>query len=336
MNCLQCLYHAEIKREFETISLIGPPEYCKLKLTLLHGYKPCEYFVGPGAKGVAGRLVKLGPYPLLEDGLREVITELPTADSQVATQLLQEFENAQDVFTLYQLQKFLAQHNIFIRAEDVEHIFRKDREFIVSTGNLSGYAVAAIEALILIKGSGGSQDLLNIRRQLGAVGKMEDYDCYLTAYFNPSRMVKQGLIKPDRKPRLLRGFENSTVFELAPKGDKILSGLEATAIELLKFIRKYDRCQVSEVRSYWLAHCANTMVSIFSLLKERLAEEQWSRPVFDRLVSQGLIDVERVGGNAFRPAHTGDTNLVTITKKGEDALEKEQNILKALSLCDFS
>lgn len=343
LNCLQCLYHAEIKREIDMISLVGAPEYCKLKLELLRGYDPCEYFIS--SYSWAQTMLEHGKIPgkeliLVERaGLREIVTgHVATPDRQDATQLIKEFEDKQDVVSLYRLQKFLTERNIYIRPEDVEEVFRRGREFIVSTkqGRLSGYAVAVIESLIFLKLEGGTQQLFDIKEQLCKVGEPEGYDRDLIDYFNPGRMIKEGIIKADRKAKLFGGFEASTVFELDVKGEEILSGLEAKAIELLKFIGEHDGCQISEVRNHWLAHCANAIASLFSFLKEQPTKEQWSRLVFDQLLSQGFTDVDMVGDIDSRPAFACDTNLVRITKKGKDALEQGDNILKALSLCDIS
>lgn len=339
LNCLQCLYHAETKREIDMISLVGAPEYCKLKLELLRGYDLCDYFIS--SYSWAQTMLEHGKIPgkelfLVERaGLREIVSgHVATPDRQVATQLIKEFEDKQDIVRLYRLQKFLTERNIYIRPEDVEEVFRRGREFIVSTkqGRLSGYAVAAIEALIFLKLEGDTQQLIDIREQLGKAGKPEGYDRYLIDHFNPGRMVKEGIIKADRKAKFFGGFEASTVFELDVKGEEILSGLEAKAIELLKFINEHDGCQISEVRNYWLANCENTMASLLSFLKEQLSKEQWNRLVFDQLLSQGLIDVEIVGDIDSRPAFMCNTNLLRMTKKGKDALEQDGNILKALSL----
>jgi len=339
LNCLQCLYHAEMKREVDMISLVGAPEYCQLKLELLRGYDPCEYFISSYSR--AQTMLEHGKIPgkelfLVERaGLRGIVNgHIATPDRQVATQLIQEFEDKQDVVSLYRLQKFLTERNIYIRPEDLEEVFRRGREFIVSTKQyrLSGYAVAVIEALIFLKLGGGTQQLIDIREQLRKVGKPEGYDSYLTDFFNPRRMVKEGIIKADRKAKLFGRFEASTVFELDVKGEEILSGLEAKAIELLKFIGEHDGCQISEVRNYWLAHCADAMASPLSFIKEQLTKEQWNRLVFDQLLSQGFLDVEMVGDIDSRPAFACDTNLVRITKKCKDALQKDGNILKALSL----
>jgi len=326
MNCLQCLYHAEIKREIEMISPIGPPEYCQLKLELLRSYDPCQYYV-KASSSATDNIVDLRE-------LGRVISDLPTPDSETATRLLQDFENKRDVFSLYQLQKFLAQNHVYIQSKDVQDIFREGREFIVSKAKLSGYTVATIEALTLIKEGKGSQELANIRKQIDAVGQMEGYDCSLIAYLNIGRMVKQGLVKSDLNPRFLLGYKDTSILSLSDKGEELLSSFEAKVGELLKFISEHEGCTILEVRNYWLAHCSDALESAFSSFKERLAKEQWFMPVFDRLELKGLVDIEKVGGNYFRAGFQGDENRVRITQKGKATLAEKQNILKALSLCD--
>jgi hypothetical protein len=163
LNCYDCLYHAEIKREIDMISLVGAPEYCQLKLQLLRGSDPCEYFIlsysraqmMPKHRKIPGEDL----YIVERVGLREIVNgHVATPDRQVATQLIKEFEDKQDVVSLYRLQRFLTERNIYIRPEDVEEVFRKGRGFIVSTkqGRLSGYAVAIIEALVFLKLGGGT------------------------------------------------------------------------------------------------------------------------------------------------------------------------------------